>query len=645
MVTGSGAPYVFASLPHQEQVTNLRTQHRTRDRRHRKPPRVTSPREFLKVLARRSWSFFCFLFPPNHQGASLRFDVSQDSCNLLPYARGHSHNLGFSMSAAGQAGITSPATTQQPPPTDGKQHLPRWRLRPRIAAGLVSTALQLSERRDSVEPDWWTRQQVAETVTEEQITAANTTARSLRRIANVARTVMHARFQRGEISAWSKVLDLPADFVDARDELTHYADTIAEDLSRARGEIQPAIEALNAAQRSATSWELPATALATRGYWAGRDHWVEHADACIDTARADGVTLDCSPHNIRALLRGLADFFDASGHGCTAANATIVARAQQVHGATIAESTGVRRLSTITRVLTEHKFLKPQAKGRYLTSIERMAARCHHGNTQHRAANHFDANIPRHLLPTGTPPPPAPAWAGGMRSRLAERHIRFQPGMTVADWVVATAIANQKSTVNCSDEQQSTYTDSYWRFSPPDKNWVTHQRAYPPADTNILSSSPSHASRTSSEPAPPPPSNDNRGFAVGISLRARRIADDLTRHDPNHTLTSGPYSHLLNCGNRQLSLNGLARLIDRYTPEWAGTRDVLAGLVHAATSPTTGHVSLGLRTRPANPTAWMTSVLSRIAWDNPDTFPTRATVDEAYGLTWCGPRREWGNIG
>ncbi|OLT55253.1 hypothetical protein BJF89_15985 [Corynebacterium sp. CNJ-954] len=494
-----------------------------------------------------------------------------------------------------------------------------------------------------MEPDWWTRQQIAETVTEEQITAANTTARSLRRIANVARTVMRARFQRGEISAWSKVLDLPADFVDARDELTHYADTIAEDLSRARSEIQPAIEALNAAQRSATSWELPATALATRGYWAGRDHWVEHADACIDTARADGVTLDCSPHNIRALIRGLADFFDASGHGCTAANATIVARAQQVHGATIAESTGVRRLSTITRVLTEHKFLKPQAKGRYLTSIERMAARCHHGNTQHRAANHFDANIPRHLLPTGTPPPPAPAWASTTGSRLADVHRAPFPACTgdPVQWRMAIL----KHTVTCREEQQSTYTDSYWRFSPPDENWVTHQRAHAPADTEISSSSPNYASPTTQEPASPPHITDQKRIESRISLRARRIADDLTRHEPDNSLATGPYAHLLTCGNRSLSLNSLARLIDRLTPDWAGTRDVLAGLVHAATSPTTGHIALGLSTRPDNPAAWMRSVLSRITWQTPDNFPTRATVDEAYGLTWCGLRREWVNVG
>ncbi|OLT54419.1 hypothetical protein BJF89_16725 [Corynebacterium sp. CNJ-954] len=508
---------------------------------------------------------------------------------------------------------------------------------------MVSTALHLPERHDSVEPDWWARQQIAETVTDKQITAANTTAKSLRRIANIARTVMHARFQRGEINAWSKVLDLPNDFVDAHDELTHYADTIAEDLRRARTEIQPAIEALNAPQRSAVSWELPATDLATRGYWAGRDHWVEHADACLDTARAEGVTLDCSPHNVRALIRAMGDFFDSAGHGCTASNATIVARAQHHHGATIAESTGVRRLSTITRVLTEYNFLKPQAKGRYLSSIERMAARCHHGKAQHRAANHFDANIPRHLLPAGTPPPPAPAWATNTRSRLAERHTKLQPGMTVADWVVATAIANQKSTVNSSDEQQSTYTNSYWQFFRTGENWVTQHRAHAPANNPHPPISPRQSSPTPTESASPP-SRDKKRTASGISLRARRIADDLTRHDPTHTLATGPYAHLLNCGDGRLSLNGLARLIDRLTPEWSGTRDVLAGLVHAATSPT-GHIALGTRTRPDNAAAWMTSVLNRIDWDNPDEFPGRSNVDEAFGLTWNGSRREWRPVG
>ncbi|MGV0870444.1 hypothetical protein [Corynebacterium kalidii] len=516
-------------------------------------------------------------------------------------------------------------------------------MRPRIAAQLVSTALHLPERHSTAGDDWRARQTRAETITVDDIAAANAPARNLRRVANAGRTALRARTQRGQVAAWKAVLDLPSAFLDARDELDHYAERICDDLQAAREELQPVIDHLNAAQRSATSWELPPVPLARRGCWAGREHWVEHADACLDALR-DEVDFGISPHNVRALLRAVADFFDPGGHGCTAAAATIVTAAQTRHGATIAASTGRRRLSTIVRALTEKRFLRPQARGRYLTSIERMAARCHHGRAQHRAANHLDADLPRHLRPAGTPPPPAPAWAASFGARIADGHctsLLASTGDPVAD-----RVAMLKHTLACRNEETSTYSGGYRDFSNTGGNLVTHIRAHAPADTDLPSTSPTDSSPTQTESAPPTPSKDKKEAESGISLRARRIADDLTRHDPTNTLATGPYAHLLTCGNRRLSLNGLARLIDRLTPDWAGTRDVLAGLVHAATSPTTGHIALGTRTRPNNPSAWMTAVLTRIDWDAPDDFPGRARVDEAFGFTpWCGPRREWRNVG
>lgn len=568
-------------------------------------------------------------------------DVSQDSCTLAQNATGHSQDLGFSLSAAGQVNIASPAITQH----QAADRTLRRRLRPRIATELVSTAVHLPDRHDSAdESDWWARQTRAETVTAEDIKAANLSAQQIRRISNAARTALRARTQRGQIAAWAKVIDLPADFTDARDALEHYANHYVGELIGARAEIQTVLDALILCQRSPTSWEIPAAPLARRGYWAGREHWVELADSILDTAREHGTVFDCSPHNVRALVRALASFFDASGHGCTAAAATIVAAAQQRHGATISESTGCRRLNSIRRVLEDHDLLIVQAEGRYLTSIERMAARCHHGRGQIRAGHHLDANVPRHLLPPGTPPPPAPAWATGGRNRLADIHRSVLPGMTVADAVVATAIATRENAATSADDQQSTYSSTYWDFSDSGENRVTQHRAHAPADTTDSPISPADTSPTPKRSAPPP-GMDNRGAGCGISLRARRIADDLTRHDQTHTLASGPYAHLLTCGNRSLSLNGLARLIDRNTPDWAGTRDVLAGLVHAATSTTTGHIALGLRSRPDNSAAWMTTVLARIDWSNPDDFPGRHAVDDAFGLTWCGPRREWRNVG
>lgn len=567
-------------------------------------------------------------------------DVSQDSYTLTQHARGHGRSLGFSLSAAGQSNIDSPATTQN----QASAYLSKRRLRPRIAAELVSTAVHLPARHDSAESDWWARQTRAETVTAEDIDAANEHARKIRRISNAGRTALRARTQRGQIAAWAKVIDLPAAFVDARDSLEHYAAHYVDELTGARAEIQAVLDALIICQRSPGSWEIPAAPLARRGHWAGRDHWVDMVDAALDNAREQGTVFDCSPHNIRALVRAMADYFDPSGRGCTAAAATIVAAAQEHHGATISESTGCRRLNTIRRVLEERDMLIVQAEGRYLRSIERMAARCHHGRSQTRAGYHLDANVPRRLLPAGTPPPPAPAWATGGRKRLADSHITVLPGMTVAEAVVATAIARCENPATCTDDQQSTYTNSYWRFFQTGENWVTHARAHAPANNPYPPISPRQPSPTPTESASPP-GKDKRGAASGISLRARRIADDLTRHDPAHSLATGPYAHLLTCDDGRLSLNGLARLIDRLTPEWSGTRDVLAGLVHAASSPTTGHIALGTRTRPEKPAAWMTAVLNRIDWDNPDEFPGRSTVDEAFGLTWNGSRRHWRPVG
>lgn len=575
----------------------------------------------------------------------MKIDVSQDSCTLSQDARGRSRDLGFSVSAAGQANNASPAITLNRASVgpESASSSPRRRPLPRIAAELVSTAIHLSDRTGPVVDDWWDRQDAAAIVSDDDVAVANHNARLLRRNENAGRVALRARTQRGQVAAWSTVLDLPTAFLDARDELEHYAGRISDELRAARDEIQPVIDHLNAAQRSATSWELPPVPLARRGCWAGRDHWVEHADACLDALRSS-VDFGISPHNVRALVRGVADFFDPGGRGCTASAATIVTAARERHGATIADSTGKRRLSTIVRVLTEKRFLRPQARGRYLTSIERMAARCHHGRAQHRAANHLDADLPRELRPAGTPPPPAPAWAATFGARVADSHctsLLRSTGDPVAD-----RMAMLKHTLNCRDGETSTYSGGYRRFSDAGENLVTHSRAHAPADTDFPSSSPSEPFPASPESASPPPGRDRERVGPGISLRARRIADDLTRHDPAHTLATGPYAHLLTCDNKPLSLNGLARLIDRLTPDWAGTRDVLAGLVHAATSPTTGHIALGLHTRPDNPAAWMTSVLTRINWDDPDSFPGRVRVDDAFGLTsWCGPRREWRNVG
>lgn len=557
----------------------------------------------------------------------MLIDVSQDSCTLTQNATGHGNTLGLFHEPAGQLAHTSPAPTQH---TAAKQPLSvslRHRVRPRIAAELVTAALGVT---DALPAQGTTNEQgqdaadvaAADAITATVVEAASATAGRLHRIANAARMARRARHQRGEIAAWRTVmLDLPDDFVDARDELEHFATRIADDINEARSAIEPVIQHLTGAQRSPTSFEITPLAPQRGHAWAGIQHWQQVAERIIDHARATGTTVDCSPHNVRALLRALSGFLDANGKGCTASTATIVAAAIDRHGATCSPATGARRLRTITSILEDAGLLVRQAKGRHLNSIERMAAHIHHGHHQTRAANRWDAAMPAHMMPAPSPTPSGPSWATGLTARLAAR-----------DAAETTRIAVSPGTaVTCDSCEPSTYPCWYGCLSSSCGHWGAHERAQARANTE-------NNSQRKKE-------TTDRARRTPISLRARRIADDLTRTRTGLWLDSGPYSHLCGPESHQMTLTHLARLIDAHTPSWAGTRDVLGALAHTATSPATGHIALGLHTRPDNAAAWITSVLSSIDWSEVDAFPAWSTVAEAFGLHWCGNRRHWENVG
>lgn len=592
-------------------------------------------------------------------------DVSQDSYTHLRDASGHGSVLGFSMVHAGhnpasestQPHISATVTPDVTPvPTAVRR---RGRLTPRIAQSLVSTALRILDPcptapEQSASPS---EHPSAGTVVAPQdfapdLQAANQTATQLARTLNAARMALHAIHQRGQIAAWNKVLDLPDDFTAARDELEHYADTLADQLTAARKGLDPALAALNSTQTATGSWSLPVPAGATRGVWAGRDHWISSALRVCDTARVRPTRpLQCSHQTADALLRARADFLDTHGRGCTASAETIVSRAIERHGAAITPATGARYLRAITRELVDADLLIIHATGRHLRSIERLAARGHHGHHQKAAGNVVDANIPARLMPHPEHPgtaDPAPAYAHGLSDRIAVRDARYTATWTgqssdldamdtTADNPTEPATAPttedtaKDTAMSCENSKSSTYTCGYGYLLPSCDHWVAHVRAQARANTENNSSMEKNWRETASRSP--------------ISVRAWRIADDLTRSHTGNHLESGPYAHLTGTKNGQMSLTSLARTIDTHTPEWAGTRDVLAGLVHQATSTATGFIALGLSTRPDNATAWITHLLGRIDWEARKHFPAWSRVAEAYQFHWCGTRRNWSPVG
>lgn len=577
--------------------------------------------------------------------------VAQVSRTLLLDASGHDKYLGFSVSTAGQAHDSRPTqsstTTEYPAssvpsvsktsstPRGSAHHVPHWRLRPRLAGSLLSACHALTASRGPRDPsavadagpiDW------------DQV---NRDAWDINAAENAARSATRARTRHGELTGWRRLMvDLPVDDDDAADWLEIVAEERAAELQKIRHDLQPSVARLLEDQTSPTSWHLPVKRGARRGVWAGPEHWRTICAAAIAAARATGVTalgkpveLDCSPANTTALLGALAAAFDAAGHTGTAATATLVHRARQTHGATCSITTGCRRLRSITRILIHADLLIVQARGRYLYSIERLAARAHHGGRQTRAANHLEANVPTHLLPRRTDGPTAPAYAAGLADRLSHRNDNaatgFRPGMTVGDWVAAKARERHASkAATCENNEPSTYTHSSSFQSPPGGLRVAHARASAPADTEK--------------------SSQKKGSAENqprISLRAWRITDDLTRAGTDRGLDAGPYRHLIGSGPGQMTPQRFARLVDQLTPDTAGTREVLAGLAHAATSAATGYIALGLTTRPTHAAGWWRTTLSRIDWDEPAAFPVWSRTAESFGLDWRGPRRGWFPVG
>lgn len=631
-------------------------------------------------------------------------DVAQDSRTLLPSASGHDNCLGFSVSTAGHKHNHRPATTIDTTENTvstttsatagttgaGRDFIAQLRRRKSRIVPLLLDACAATVAGDWTRPDPENTDDAADTGTvedqnetpsaapgatpgagEQMSTAeflatrdqAEKIAKRLFADAHYARMCAKAWSKRGQLADLRPIVAdpdgtnvLPDDVVEAIELLQLHQDALVAIQHEKREAIDAHITFLVSAQRSPTSFELPDLRTIDprnpdqRAMWATRAYWMTTATAVLEdhrTARATaGSPYNASPVTVAALVAALADFFDPTGHGCTASTATIAERAITRHGATVSLATARRALRTLTTALDELGFLVLVAAGRRLTALEQLAARAHHGGHQTHAANRWDATLPAYARPaTFAAPavPTAPAYATGLTERLETRNTARATADTrsaTEPAPEATGESAQESTVEPADSPVDnpagqpvpcTYTVGTVFPTPNGSSWVAHAGARAPENTDLhLEEEKTGTDKPASAP---------------ISLRAWRIADDLSRDGVDHGLDAGPYRHLIGHNPGQMSLTTLARMIDQLTPTTATTREVLRGLVAAATSPTTGYVALGLSTRPRNAAAWWRTTLTRIDWTHSENFPAWSRTAEAYGLHWCGPRRAWTAVG
>lgn len=413
---------------------------------------------------------------------------------------------------------------------------------------------------------------------------------------NAAIAALRVLTARGQLSCWRRAIpELPHHYLDGVDTLEAFQDQLITRLQADRRAVAPHIARLNEHQPSPTCWARPAPDDARRGTWTGKTPWVTHAQDYLTTVM-QGPSMAISAPNLRALLQAMVSLVSATGRGLTASHATIADLAREDHGCTLALSTATQRVRTMRRLLERGGFHRTHAVGGHLNSLERLAAHAHHGGQQTRCGSTCDLILPDHLRPT--PPPPAHTPDTGLVRRLTKRDERY--------------VQARKKRVE--DQIKSTYTCG--------SGFLSSQ--------GYLGVSPTRASARD---------KPNSSTRTTISKRSWVIAEALTRHSTN-TAARGPYAHLVGDDPGQISLRAVALLIEQHTPAWADTRAVMRGLVHAATG-TTGHVALGLKTRPRSAWAWFRAVLGSIAWDQQDVWPVWSVTARAFGVDWRGARHRW----
>ncbi|WP_125196424.1 hypothetical protein [Corynebacterium bovis] len=440
---------------------------------------------------------------------------------------------------------------------------------------------------------------------------------------------------RGELAAWRHATpDLPDDFDDAVDTLTVYEDRFIDQLHHDWATLTPTILRLNRNQPSPTCWARPARTPVT-DTWTGRTQWITHACNHLNhTMKGPGRA--CSPANRHALVTALAHSVQADGHDLTAAHRTIAERAITTYGCTLSLSTATHRLRVIRYLLEDAGLHHTDAVGGHLKAEERLAAYAHHGHRQTQCGNTAHLTLPNHLRPTPPTPNPRPDYATGLTTRLTTR--------------------------DAAQVRKYTYSYTHRFLSLTSSHRGAHERAHarehtPIPHTEALqgpTGNPTGTTHQENTPSPGAPTRHRQAHTCpdtpaparkAPSLRAWRIADDLTRTVNGSAAANGPYAALVGPGKNQCRLSTLARLIDTHTPALATTRDVMRAIAHQATSHTTGFVALGLprhRTHlPHNPTGWLTTLITNLTWHDHDQHPTWHTTAQAFGVTWNGTRHKW----
>lgn len=158
-----------------------------------------------------------------------------------------------------------------------------------------------------------------------------------------------------------------------------------------------AARALNEATRqSGHSWALTAEpgVLARIVCWSSRRRWLTAVASALATREGEALCRrQIRPIVVLAVARAMARFADSkTGRSVTASAGTIAARAAELLGRASLSS---RTVFTARRILSQLGYAVEVARGRYLTSEERLAAAEHHGGVQDRAASTWALTSPR----------------------------------------------------------------------------------------------------------------------------------------------------------------------------------------------------------------------------------------------------------
>ncbi|MFI7166910.1 replication protein [Rhodococcus erythropolis] len=160
------------------------------------------------------------------------------------------------------------------------------------------------------------------------------------------------------------------------------------------------VEALNteSGQRG-NSWSLPVDAdkHAKTPVWSGRTQWQQQVRASLNSPTGTALCTknDVGSESVFAVAVMHAALAEGrTGRGVTASRKTIAQRA----GVSISVVKRARSVLKALGMAVEH------ARGRYLTTLESMAAESHHGRRQYRAASVWSLTSPRAAVQAVTAP-------------------------------------------------------------------------------------------------------------------------------------------------------------------------------------------------------------------------------------------------